>query len=51
MDLGYYFTRWGLSLDEGETIFNENYASSVYKNLMSTALVKGIIDKRAPKKI
>ena len=50
MDLGYYFTRWGLSFDKGNTIFNENYASSVYKNLMSTALIKGIIDKRTPKK-
>ena len=50
MDLGYYFTRWGLSFDKGNTIFNENYASSVYNNLMSTALMKGIIDKRAPKK-
>ena len=50
MDLGYYFTRWGLSFDKGKTIFNENVASSVYNNLMKTALSKGIIDKKAPKK-
>ena len=50
MDLGYYFTRWGLSFDKGKTIFNENVATSVYNNLMKTALSKGIIDKKAPKK-
>ena len=46
IDLGYYFTRWGLYL-EGvrDTIFNEEKASNYYKNLMAQEIMEGRIEK------
>ena len=50
IDLGYYFTRWGLYL-EGirDTIFNEEKASKDYQNLMNQDILEGRIEKN-PKK-
>ena len=50
IDLGYYFTRWGLYL-EGlrDTIFNEEKASKDYQNLMNQGILEGRIMKN-PKK-
>ena len=48
MDLGYYFSRWGLSFSS--TTFNENKVSSKYKELMNAAITKGLINKNAVKK-
>ena len=48
MDLGYYFSRWGLSFSSN--IFNENKVSSKYKELMNSAITKGLINKNAVKK-
>ena len=50
IDLGYYFTRWGLYL-EGlrETIFDEKKTSKDYQNLMNQELLEGRIEKN-PKK-
>ena len=49
MDLGYYFTRVGLTLDNGITVFNENNVSSTYRVLMERAKENGLIDKKAEK--
>lgn len=49
MDLGYYFTRVGLTFNYGETVFNENNVSTTYKNLMEKAKADGLIDKNARK--
>ena len=50
MDLGYYFSRWGLSFDPQVNTFNENKVSSKYKELMNAAINKGLINKNAVKK-
>jgi hypothetical protein len=50
MDLGYYFSRWGLSFDTQINTFNENKVSSKYKELMNAAINKGLINKNAVKK-
>ena len=49
MDLGYYFTRVGLTFNYGETVFNDNNVSTTYKNLMEKAKADGLIDKNARK--
>ena len=49
MDLGYYFTRVGLTLNSGRIVFNENNVSTTYKNLMEKAKTDGLIDKNARK--
>ena len=50
IDLGYYFTRWGLYL-EGvrDTIFNEEKASKNYHNLMEQEIMEGRIEKNNKK--
>ena len=50
IDLGYYFTRWGLYL-EGlrDNIFNEEKASKDYQNLLNQDILEGRIEKN-PKK-
>jgi hypothetical protein len=50
MDLGYYFSRWGLSFESQINTFNENKVSSTYKELMNAAINKGLINKNAVKK-
>ena len=50
LDLGYYFTRWGLTLTYGNTIFDESVASTKYKQLMNSAISKGLIQKSPKKK-
>jgi len=42
VDLGYYFTRWGLSLDS-DNIFNENKVTVAYKLLINKAISRGLI--------
>jgi len=37
MDLGYYFTRWRLSLN-GKNIFDEKNVSAIYTNLMNKSI-------------
>ena len=49
MDLGYYFTRWGLSFTSN-SIFNEKNTTSSFKSLMNSAISKGLINAKAPKK-
>ena len=43
LDLGYYFSRWGLTLSSGKNIFDEKNVSSKYKELMNSAISKGLI--------
>ena len=50
LDLGYYFTRWGLSFSDGDSIFNELKTSSEYKTLMQTAINSKLIDTTTKKK-
>ena len=50
LDLGYYFTRWGLSLGGSINIFDESNTTSTFKNLMKTAKTQGLIDTKAIKK-
>ena len=50
LDLGYYFTRWGLSFSDGDSIFNELKTSSEYKALMQTAINSKLIDTKTKKK-
>ena len=50
MDLGYYFSRWGLSFTSGSNIFDESKTSSEYKDLMEKAINENKIDTKAPKK-
>ena len=50
LDLGYYFTRWGLSFDDGKSIFDEAYATSKYNKLMNKAADDGLISKNIKKK-
>ena len=50
IDLGYYFTRWGLTFNKGENIFSESKTSAEYKRIMQSAKTKGLIDPKAPKK-
>ena len=47
IDLGYYFTRWGLYL-EGlrDTIFNEEKVSKYYTNLLNQDILEGRIEKK-----
>ena len=49
LDLGYYFSRWGLTLSSGKIIFDEKNVSSKYNELMNSATSKGLI-KNNPKK-
>ena len=49
-DLGYYFTRWGLSFSNGESIFDESKTSSEYKSLMQKAINDNKIDTKTKKK-
>ena len=49
-DLGYYFTRWGLSFTKGNNIFNEDKTSSTYKDLMQEAINNKLIDINTKKK-
>jgi hypothetical protein len=50
IDLGYYFSRWGLTFNKGASIFSETKASSNYKRMIQSAKTKGLIDSKAPKK-
>ena len=50
MDLGYYFTRWGLSFSNSNNIFNEKNTTTLFRSLMNSATSKGLIDAKAPKK-
>ena len=50
IDLGYYFSRWGLTFNLGARIFSESKASAEYKRIMQSAKTKGLIDPNAPKK-
>ena len=50
IDLGYYFSRWGLTFDKGNSIFSESKASADYKRIMQSAKTKGLVDQKAPKK-
>ena len=50
MDLGYYFTRWGLSFSNGNNIFDETKTSSEYKELMKKAINDKLIDTTIKKK-
>ena len=50
IDLGYYFSRWGLTFNLGAHIFSESKASAEYKRMMQSAKTKGLIDPNAPKK-
>ena len=50
LDLGYYFTRWGLSFSDGSSIFNELKTSSEYKDLMQKAINSKLIDTNIKKK-
>jgi len=50
IDLGYYFSRWGLTFNRGGRIFSETKASADYKRMMQSAKTKGFIDSKAPKK-
>jgi hypothetical protein len=43
IDLGYYFTRVGLTFNNGDTVFNEKNVSTTYKNLMEKAKSDGLI--------
>ena len=49
-DLGYYFTRWGLSFSNGNSIFDESKTSSEYKELMQKAINANLIDTKTKKK-
>ncbi len=49
MDLGYYFTRWRLSLN-GKNIFDEKNVSAIYTNLMNKSISKGLISRNIPQK-
>ena len=48
-DMGYYFTRVGLTLNSGATVFNEKTVSTTYKELMKKAITDGLIDKNSRK--
>ena len=50
IDLGYYFARWGLTFDNGISIFSESKSSADYKRMMKNAKKIGMIDPKAPKK-
>ena len=50
LDLGYYFTRWGLSFSDGKSMFNELKTSSEYKDLMQKAINNKLIDTKTKKK-
>ena len=50
LDLGYYFSRWGLSFSDGNSIFNELKTSSEYKDLMQKAINSKLIDTKTKKK-
>jgi hypothetical protein len=50
IDLGYYFSRWGLTFNKGASIFSETKASADYKRMIQSAKTKGLIDSKAPKK-
>jgi len=49
IDLGYYFTRWGLSLNS-DNIFDEKNVTTVYQNLMDEAVSKGLISRNTKTK-
>ena len=49
-DLGYYFTRWGLSFSNGQSIFDESKTNSEYKSLMQKAINDKIVDTKTKKK-
>ena len=49
-DLGYYFTRWGLTFTNGNNIFNEAKTSSTYKDLIQEAINNKLIDTKTKKK-
>lgn len=50
MDLGYYFTRWGLYLDYEVRAFDEKLVSDKYKELMQKAIEDGLVDTNIKKK-
>ena len=50
VDLGYYFSRWGLTFNKGGSIFSETKASADYKRIMQSAKTKGLINSKAPQK-
>lgn len=50
LDLGYYFTRWGLTLTNGNEVFDESSTSSKYNELMKSAISKGLIKTNSKKK-
>ena len=50
MDLGYYFTRWGLYLDYEIRAFDEKLVSDKYKELMQKAIEDGLVDTNIKKK-
>ena len=51
MDLGYYFSRWGLYLNNNyRQIFNESSLSSKYEELMYNATIEGKINIKIPQK-
>ena len=50
MDLGYYFTRWGLYISNYQQVFNEDTTSENYQELMYNAINDGLIDKNIPQK-
>lgn len=50
LDLGYYFSRWGLSFDGGNTVFDENKTTNVYNDLMNAAEKNGLISRNIQKK-
>ena len=50
MDLGYYFTRWGLYINNYNIPFNESEVSQKYEELMYNAVNDGLIDLNYHKK-
>ena len=51
MDLGYYFSRWGLYLNTNyRQRFNESAVSKKYEELMYKAVTDGLIDINIPQK-
>ena len=50
LDLGYYFTRWGLTFSDGKSVFDELKTTSEYKNLMQKAINNKLIDNKTKKK-
>ena len=50
MNLGYYFTRWGLSFKYSNNIFDEKNVTNEYKDLLDEAIKKGLISIVAPKR-